>query len=148
MTNVISITLAVLSILGLIYQFAYRNAKHDSDVKAIKEELEKADLSNLKLMCSTLWQCYVVDPLHNRPELSQRQSPLKLTRAGMDIIPDKIKIQLDQIKITNHEDLVTGYLVVHKLGIDNIEQIAKEQKVSLQLMVAILSLYLDEKYRK
>jgi len=140
------IVLGLASLGGYIYIFAYWKGgvdewrkKHDEDHK---NSLPLCELSD---MCKTMYEIYVVDALRRRPDLATHQSPYTLTDGARLLIPEPIKEILCQInrRPENREDLVSGYLVVKHLGIDRIETIAKDMKLSVQEAIAILSTFLD-----
>lgn len=101
-------------------------------------------------MVKTLWKVYVLDALHNRPDLATRSSDYKLKPNAENLIPEAVKVALLEIpkELVNDEDVVTGYLVVRTLGLGSIEVISKKQKLSIQETIAILSTFLENNNEK
>jgi len=96
-------------------------------------------------MAKTLWDIYIVDALHHRPDLAERGSAFKLLPEGEDLIPDDLKQILDSIPNNplNSEGISSGYLVVKYIGLEPLSKMAQEKKLSVQEAIAILSCYLD-----
>lgn len=146
MEDVASIVGAVsgcLSLIGLIYMLGIWRGRVD----AALNDLKKYPPGEMWTMTRTLWDVYVLDALRNRPDLAEHGSAFTLKQAACDIIPDWIKPPLDAIPLNpaQLEDIATGYLVVKHIGRDLINQMAEEQNLSVQEVIAILSTYLDMK---
>ena len=117
------------------------------DVKEVKEELSKHNLSSFCMMVQTLWDVYVIDPLHKRPDIATSHSLPKLTKKGLDYISEDVKAQLDKLEISvkDRVNISSGYLVVQIIGLDRITKLANEKNLSVQEMIAVLSTYLTER---
>jgi hypothetical protein len=135
----------LVSLGGIIYVLAYWKGGVDAWLKKHDEECQKYPPGEIALMCKTMWEIYVVGPLHDRPDLATHKSPFKLTQTGIDLIPADIKQELlEYTKAPMDEEAVaSGWLVVKNLGIERIEHLAKEKELSVQEVIAILSTYLD-----
>jgi len=148
MENIASIIGAVsglISLVGIIYLVGYWKGGIDSRMKAHEDQLSKYPPGETALMCKTMWDIYVVDALRQHPELAQHSSAFKLTKQGVELIPDHLKLSLEKIKC-NHMDreaVASGWLVVKSLGISAIEQMAKEKSLTVQETIALLSTYLE-----
>lgn len=156
-TNILAIIgfiTGVISILMLVYYFGSwkrgveENIKHTKDdIEEIKNDLKKQNLSSFCMMVQTLWDVYVIDPLHKRPDIATSHSLPKLTQKGLDYIPQDVKAQLDKLEISVKDrlNISSGYLVVQIIGLDRITKIASEKELSIQEMIAVLSTYLTER---
>ena len=148
MENLASIVGAItgcISLLGLVYVFGVWRGRVDSSLKVITDILKSYPPGEMWRMTQTLWEIYVVEALHNRPDLAQRGSGFKLKKEGQDLIPDSMKSLLEHIPHNPHkDDISTGYLVVEVLGLEPIREMAEEKHLSVQEAIAILSTYLDE----
>jgi hypothetical protein len=154
LTNISAIIALIISIGTLIYMAAFwkRGVEDDigqikKDVAEMKGDLKIHNLSSFCMMVQTLWDVYVVDPLHKRPDIATSHSKLRLTQKGLDYIPEDVKAQLDKIKISAEDrvNITSGYLVVQVLGLDGITKLASEKDLSIQEMIATLSLYLESR---
>jgi hypothetical protein len=141
---------AVISIATLIYMTGFWKRGVDdgienlrSDVKEIKEELKLRNLASFCTMVQTLWDVYVLDPLHKRPDIASQHSPLSLTQKAIDSIPDDVKETLLKIPAPA-ENKGLGYLAVTVIGINRIAEIAKVNGESLQVTIATLTQFLEE----
>ncbi|MBA7652328.1 hypothetical protein ES703_60158 [subsurface metagenome] len=148
MENVASIVGAIsgsLSLLGLVYLFGVWRGKVDSALNEFKQCLKDYPPAEMWTMTKTLWEIYVIDALHHRPDLAEHGSSFKLKKAGEEIIPDDIKQLLRQIPLNpyNHEAIATGCLVVQHIGLDRISKMSEEKGLSIQEAIALLSTYLD-----
>lgn len=151
---IIGIIGGLIAIFTLVYMAGFwkRGVEDDikeikSDVSDIKKDLKDHNLPSFCMMVQTLWDVYVIDPLHKRPDIAQFQSPPKLTPKGLECIPEDIKEQLDKIEVSMKDrlNIVTGYLVVQVIGLDRITTAARKNSFSLQEMIAVLSLYLNKR---
>jgi hypothetical protein len=135
----------VASLFGIVWLLAYWKGGIDAWRKAHEEEHRKYPAGELALMVKTMWDIYVVGPLHDRPDLATHQSPFKLTETGASLIPDEIKAELCEVKKNpmDPEAVATGWLVVKNLGMDRIEALAKDKSLSVPETIAILSTYLE-----
>ncbi|MBA7667986.1 hypothetical protein ES703_76088 [subsurface metagenome] len=151
MENIASIVGAVtgcISLLGIAYLFGVWRGKVDSAVKELKDIIKNYPPAEMWTMTKTLWDIYVVEALHRRPDLAERGSRFKLKKEGEDLIPDHMKALLDRIPHNpynpyNSEAIATGYLIVKHIGLDIINEMAEQKKLSVQEAIAILSCYLD-----
>lgn len=148
MENIASIIGAVsglISLIGIIYLVGYWKGGVDSRLKAHEDQLRKYPPGETALMCKTMWDIYVVDALRQHPELAQHSSSFKLTKQGIDLVPEPIKKILDELEYnpTSNKDIASGWLVVKHLGISAIEQMSREKSLTVQEAIAILSTYLD-----
>ncbi len=148
MENIASIVGAVsgcLSLLGLVYLFGVWRGKVDNKLNGLAKSLHDYPLAEMWTMTKTLWDVYVMDALRHRPDLAEHGSRFKLKQPGKDLIPDYIKPLLDRLPHNPglKEDIATGYLVVKHIGIDIINGMAEQKKLSIQEAIAILSCYLE-----
>ena len=122
-------------------------AQIKKDVGGIKEDLKEHNLSSFCMMVQTLWDVYVIDPLHKRPDIAQAHSMPQLTPKGLEYIPEDVKSQLDKLELSakDRANISAGYLVVQVLGLDRITKLAGEKDLSIQEMIAVLSTYLVNK---
>jgi len=156
-TSIIGAISGCLSLLAIVYLFGFWRGKVDSTqsefrerLKEIREVFKNYPPAEMWTMLKTLWDIYVVEALHHRPDLAEHGSGFKLKREGEDLIPDYIKPLLDHNPPNpfNSEAVATGYLVVKLIGMELIGRMAAEKGLSLQESIAILSTYLDEKLAK
>ena len=148
MENIASIVGAVsgcISLLGIVYLFGVWRGKIDSAVNELKDIIKSYPPAEMWTMTKTLWDIYVVEALHHRPDLAERGSGFKLKKEGEDLIPDYMLSLLDRIPRNPgmREDIATGYLVVKHIGLEMVSQMAEERKVSIQEVIALLSCYLE-----
>ncbi|MDD5510510.1 MAG: hypothetical protein PHI12_06865 [Dehalococcoidales bacterium] len=141
-TGVISLSFTAL---GFIYIFGFWRGQVDSDRKFFRECMNNYPPAKMYTMVETLWNVYVLDALHHRPDLAARGSGFKLKPQGESLVPDNVKTMLAKMpdELKNHEDIVNGYTVVTYLGLATIETVAREKGLSLQETIAILSTYLN-----
>ncbi len=119
--------------------------KKDND--EIKTELKAYNLPSFCMMVQTLWDVYVIDPLHRRPDIAEFHSLPKLTQKGLDYIPADVKKQLDRMAATAGDkvNVTSGYMAVQAIGLDKIMTIANEKGLSIQEIIAVLNTYLSSK---
>lgn len=136
----------LLSLAGTIYLIGYWKGKVDQRLDRICGDMEKFPPQVTAIQVKTLWDFYVVDALRSRPDLAQHKSPFRLTPKSQDMIPAAIKHQLNGLfKLAlNSEAIASGFLVVQTLGTEVIIQFARDQDLSVQEAIAVLSTYLDE----
>jgi hypothetical protein len=127
------------------------------DVTEIRGDLKARNLASFCMMVQTLWDVYVLDPLHKRTDIAQFQSPPKLTQKGLDYIPADIKEQLDQLAISVKNSLKgkstaqylgladSANLMIQVVGLDKITKVSQEKELSIQEMIAVLSTYLSNR---
>ena len=134
-----------LSLLGIVYLFGVWRGKVDSALKEFKQCLKHYPPAEMWTMTKTLWDIYVVEALHRRPDLAEHGSSFKLKREGEELIPEHIKPLLDRLPLNplNHEAVATGYLVVKHIGLELIGKMAEEKQLTVQEAIAILSCYLE-----
>ncbi|MBA7646233.1 hypothetical protein ES703_53995 [subsurface metagenome] len=147
--NIIGVISGCLSLVGIIYLLAYWKGRVDSTLGGIQQILIAYPLAELSLMTKTLWDIYVIDALHSRPDLAEQHSAFRLKKEGLDLIPDHLKEALDSIPGNPHSqnDIASGWLVVKHLGLGPIANMAELHKLSVQEAIAILSCYLAERRR-
>lgn len=143
---IINIVVGILSLAGVLYIIGYWKGGIDAWKKAHEEEHSRYALSEMFLMCKTMWDIVVVDALHRRPDLADHSSPYKLKKLAEDLIPEDLKQKLGEIASnhTNAEDIASGWMVVKNIGMPSIEQMAKDKQLSVPEAIAILSTYLDQ----
>jgi hypothetical protein len=136
----------IVSLLTVIYLTVAWKTGVDADRNAWKKTCQAYPPGELWVMCKTMWDIYVLDILQKRPDLAVKKSPLRLTPQGKDLIPAGIKTQLGLIpqNSLSTEDISSGWLVVKHIGLNHISGMAKENDLTVQEAVAILSTYLDE----
>lgn len=146
LTGLIGSISGVISIIILIYMLGYWKGKVDQHLKSFERCLQDYPPAELATMVKTLWEVYVVDALHHRPDLATHSS-FHLKQEGHDLIPERIKPALDAIPPSeyNSNAIASGYLVVKYLGIEIIQGVAREGALSVHETIAILSCYLNEK---
>jgi hypothetical protein len=151
---VIGVITGVISILVLVFGLgSWKKGIEDdvsqikTDVAGIKGELKEHNLSSFCMMVQTLWDVYVIDTLHKRPDIASSHSLPKLTQKGLDYIPEDVKEQLNksELSVKDQTNISSGYLVVQIIGLDRITKLAQENDLSIQEMIAVLSAYLWEK---
>lgn len=142
--SIIGATTGVLSLCSIIYLVGVWKGGIDSFKKEIEEDWKKYPPSEQHRMLQTLWEVYILDPLHKRTDLTGHHSPICLTPAGLKMIPSEIREALDSLASEgfSREDLVIGYTVVQQLGLEKISRMAEENNLSLQEMIALLACYL------
>jgi len=145
MAGIVGAISGCVSLLGIIYFFGVWRGKVDSALKEFKDGVKNYPPAEMWTMCKTLWEIYVVEALHRRPDLAEHGSSFKLKKEGEDLIPDDIKPLLDRIPHNpfSSEQIATGYLVVKHIGLDLIGKMAEETGLSVQEAIAILSTYLE-----
>ena len=143
--GVIGAVSGCISLLGIVYLFGVWRGKVDGTLKALNKCMEQYPPAEAWVMTKTLWDIYVVEALHHRPDLAEHGSGFKLKKEGEDLIPDHIKTLLQHIPRNpyNSEAIATGYLVVKHIGLDLINDMAAQKELSVQEAIAILSCYLD-----
>ncbi|MBA7692441.1 hypothetical protein ES703_101008 [subsurface metagenome] len=145
--EIVGVISGFLSLIGIIYMLGYWKGQVDSKLRDIQQILRAYPLAELSLMTKTLWDIYVVDALSSRPDLAEQHSAFNLKKEGHELIPAHLKEILDNISPNpeSRNAIASGWLVVKRLGIDTIREMAKQQKLSVQEAIAILSCYLDER---
>jgi hypothetical protein len=143
--RIVGIAAGLLSLAGFIYIVAFWKGGLDNWRKSVQEEREKYPPGETCLMVKTMWDIYVVGALKDRPDLATHQSPFKLTPDAENLIPKEVKDELCGVDIRpeDAENVASGWLVVKVLGLDRIEHISREKKLSMPETIAILSTYLD-----
>ena len=142
--SVISLILGVLTLLGLLYQFAYRNAITDKTLRDFKDLLDKYSLAEISNQVNTMWEVYVLDALHSRPDLAKHNSPLQITDEGEAMIPQYIKDVLLSYHPDPYKNQSATWIVVSCLGTLKISELATELKLSTSITLSLLSVF----YRK
>jgi len=141
-----------VSIIAVIYFVGVWRGQVDSDRKYFRERFDKLPCvtdyppAEIHTMVKTLWEVYVLDALHKRPDLASRGSKFKLKPEGERLIPEEVKVELLKVapELKNKEDIASGFLVVETLGIGSIEALSKRNKLSVQETIAILSTFLQD----
>lgn len=143
--NIIGPISGGLSLIGIIYLFGVWRGKVDSALNEFKDCIKNYPPAEMWTMVKTLWDIYVVEALHHRPDLAEHGSGFRLKKEGEDLIPDYIKPLLKRIPRNPHnsELVATGYLVVKHIGLDLIGKMAEEKELTVQESIAILSTYLE-----
>jgi len=77
-----------ISLLGIFYLFGVWRGKVDNTLNAFNKCMDQYPPAEMWTMTKTLWDIYVVEALHHRPDLAQRGSDFKLKKEGEDLIPD------------------------------------------------------------
>lgn len=135
----------VVSLLAIVYFAGVWRSQVDKDRAYFRDCLKLYPPGEMWTMVKTLWDIYVVDALHNRPDLATHHSAYKLKPEGECLIPDDIKQALRQIPMNprNREDIASGWLVIKYLGVERVSQMAELKDLTVQEAVAVLSTYLD-----
>lgn len=146
---VIGAVSGLLAIVGVVGMWYYWKGQVDATVGAWRKDCEKYPPAEIWMMCTTMWRVFIDDTLHKRPDLAETRSPYRLKDKGKDMIPDTIKKKLDEIPINpgTNEDVANGWLAVKFVGLNHISDMAKGNGLSVQEAVAVLSTYLDERFR-
>lgn len=147
----ITFVLSIITFVGIVYGVVYWKATVDATLRRCKNCQDNYPPEETHRMVKTLWDIYVVGALQNKPDLAQHKSPYKLTQAGEQLIPSRIREFLDHVNLKtweSAEDIASGWLVVKHIGLDDIELVAKAMKLEIPETVAVLSLYLDERRKK
>jgi len=144
-TGLIGAVSGCLSLLGIVYLFGIWRGKVDSCLKEYNECARNYPPAEMWTMVKTLWEIYVVEALHHRPDLAAHGSGYILKSEGEDCIPDYIIPLLKRIPHNpyNHESIASGYMVVKYIGLELIQKMSEEKELSVQEAVAVLSTYLD-----
>jgi len=135
-----------ISLVGIVYFLGVWRGKIETSVKELKEVIKNYPPAEMWTMTKTLWDIYVIEALHHRPDLAEQGSGFHLKREGEDLIPDHMKALLDGIPHNpsfNNEGNATGYMAVKYIGLELIGKMAEEKGLSVQEAIAILSCYLD-----
>ncbi|MBA7646979.1 hypothetical protein ES703_54747 [subsurface metagenome] len=134
-----------VSLLGIIYLLGVWRGKIDTTINAFKESIKNYPPAEMWTMTKTLWEIYVVEALHHRPDLAEHGSGFRLKKEGEDLIPDYMLPLLQRIPRNpfNTEAVATGYLVVKHIGLELISKMAEEKKLTVQESIAILSTHLE-----
>jgi len=148
MENIASIIGAIsgcLSLVGIVYMLGVWRGKVDNQLNTWAQSFKDYPPAEMWTMTKTLWNIYVVDALHHRPDLAVHGSSFKLKKEGLDLIPDYMLPLLEGIPHNPgmREDIATGYLVVKHIGLEMVSKMAEEKKVSIQEAIALLSTYLE-----
>jgi len=135
-----------ISLLGIAYLFGVWRGKVDNAINGLSEVVKNYPPAEMWTMTKTLWDIYVIEALHHRPDLAEHGSGFKLKKEGEDLIPDHMKTLLKRIPHNpyNSEAIATGYLVVKHIGLELINEMAEQKKLSVHEAIAILSCYLDD----
>jgi len=135
-----------ISLLGIAYLFGVWRGKVDNAINGLSEVVKNYPPAEMWTMTKTLWDIYVIEALHHRPDLAEHGSGFKLKKEGEDLIPDHMKTLLKRIPRNpyNSEAIATGYLVVKHIGLELINEMAEQKKLSVHEAIAILSCYLDD----
>ena len=146
MLDIIGVVSGCLSLLGIVWLLGYWKGQVDSKLRNLQQMMMAYPPAEIALMTKTLWDIYVVDALHNRPDLAEHRSAFLLKKEGHDLIPVHLREALEKIPLNpeNRNAIASGWLVVKHLGMSTISQMAEQQKLSVQEAIAILSCYLDE----
>jgi len=144
-TSIVGAITGCISILGLVYFLGFWRGRVDTTLTEFRACMTNYPPAEMWTMVKTLWDIYVVEALHHRPDLAEHGSGFRLKEEGENMVPDYIKPLLDRIPRNpfNNELVATGYLVVKHIGMDLISKMAAEQELSVQESIAILSCYLD-----
>jgi len=143
--SIIGAISGLVSLIGIIYLVGYWKGGVDTRLKAHDDQLCKYPPGEIALMCKTMWEIYIVEALRQRPDLATHTSPYNLTPQANNLIPEDLKQVLNQVKCTpmDREEVACGWLVVKNIGINAIEQMARDKTLSVQEAIAILSTYLE-----
>ena len=142
----------IIAVFTIVYMVGFWRRGIEDDIEQtkdgiaeIKDELKQHNLASFCLMVQTLWDVYVLDALHKRPDIAVSHSRPKLTQKGLDFIPEDIKERLDKLEISVKDwaNISSGYLVVQVVGLDRITKLAGENALNIQEMIAVLSSYLS-----
>lgn len=136
----VTMALAILGIAGWLIQFGWKNGSTDTKLATILALLTKYPLEKISTEVDTMWEIYVVDVLHTRPDLASRHSPLDLTDKGESLIPQNLKELL-----TAHAPELPSrsctYEVIHCLGMESITDFSQKSELPVSLGLALLSLF-------
>jgi len=145
LSMIIAILSGAVSLLTIVYLLGFWKGKVDSSLNEVKECIKSYPPAEMWTMVKTLWDIYVIEALHHRPDLVDHGSGYRLKKEGMDLIPEYMKPILNRIPRNpyNSEAIATGYLVVKYVGLDLINQMASEKQLTVQETIAILSTYLE-----
>jgi len=144
-TGIIGAISGCLSLLGIVYLFGIWRGRVDHTLNDFRDSLKNYPPAEMWTMVKTLWEIYVVEALHHRPDLAEHGSGFRLKKEGEDLIPDYILPLLECIPRNpfNSEQVATGYLVVKHIGIELISKMAEEKQLTVQESIAILSTWLE-----
>jgi len=83
----------------------------DKDRKLSWMHWPNTSLDDMSSKIDTLWNIYVLDALHTKPNLAQYHSPMSITAAGVEEIPEDIRLSLNlfasvvmNIRTSRHQD--------------------------------------------
>lgn len=136
---------SLASVISVILLVGVWKGAVDEFIRGVKCDREKYPPAEIYRMLTTLWQTYVIEPLHKRPDIAEFHSPCALTEKGLNYISSRTKQDLDNIIINPDklEDIATGYLVVSRLGHERLSKEAALINLTLQEYIAILSTYIS-----
>jgi len=136
----------VISLVAIIYFLGVWRGQVDKDRTYFSDCLRLYPPGEMWTMVKTLWDIYVVDALHNRPDLAEHHSAYKLKPEGEELIPEDVKQKLKEIPKNprSKEDIASGWLVVKFLGMERVSQMAEKKGLTVQEAIAVLSAFLDE----
>jgi len=128
-----------------VYMLGVWRGKVDNQLNSLGTSFQDYPPAEMWTMTKTLWDIYIIEALHHRPDLAEHSSSFKLKREGENLIPDHMKTLLDRLPLNplNHEAVATGYLVVKLIGLELIGKMAEEKQLTVQEAIAILSCYLE-----
>lgn len=152
--QILSIVSGTVSLAGVIYLLGHWKGQIDAKTKI----LDQYSISDLALMIKTLWDVYVMDVLHQRPDLIQHNSPYHVTAKGEELIPPEIRRKLTCAINSEGEELLPpeirrkvtcainegcprAWHVIKQVGLPTIEKIAEEKGLTVQQTIAILAIY-------
>ena len=94
LTNIGIIISIIISLGTIIYMAGFwKRGVEDNigqiqkDITDIKGDIKEHNLSSFCMQVQTLWEVYVLDPLHKHPDIAESHSAPKLTQKGLDYIP-------------------------------------------------------------
>jgi len=138
-TSIVTLVMAGLSLVGMIYQFAFKNGTTDSILKGMKKDMDKYPLAELANQVKTMWDVYVLDALHAHIDLATHKSPLSLTEKGLEMIPASTKEMLKYDKGDTDKHSAT-WLVIKCLGMQAIDKLSVEMNLPVSIELALLTL--------
>lgn len=135
----------LFTLIMVFYLSIYWKSQVDSYIRQSKECDSKYPPLEIGLQVKTLWEIYGVEALRNKPDLAAHSSPWHLTPKGQSLIPEKVKEKLDDIpgQPDNREGMASFWLAVKTLGMDNVNQFARESGLTLQEAVGVLGVHVD-----
>lgn len=135
---------SLISLAGFVYLAGYWKGKVDSFMKTSQDCDSKYPPAEIGLQVKTLWDVYGLEALRGRPDLAGHKSPWRLTEKGQSLIPAPVRQQLDKVaRLADHRDTASGWLAIKTLGLERVQELAKETELTTPETLGVLSIYVE-----